>query len=403
MDRLALALAQARRKKEMLAVMFLGLDRFEVVNDTAGRSEGDKLLRSAGERLWGLIREGDTVARVGGDEFAILLSGISEMEGAVAVSKRILEDFRRPWVLDSHEFRVTTSIGIALYPNDGEDAETLLKNADAAMYRAKEQGRDNFQLYTPAMNAAILERIALENDLRQALEREEFVLHYQPQVNISTGRVVGMEALVRWQHPDRGLIPPMEFIPVAEETGLILPLGEWVLRTACVQNKAWQEAGLPSMRVAVNLSARQFQSRELVNTVTQILEETGLDPNCLQLEITEGVAMQDTEFTATVLDDLKVIGVQIVIDDFGTGHSSLSYLARFPVDALKIDRSFVGGLPMDQSAAAITTAIITLAHSLNLSVIAEGVETEDQLAFLKERNCDEFQGYLFSEPKEAGA
>ncbi|MCH8050478.1 MAG: EAL domain-containing protein [Chloroflexi bacterium] len=403
MDRLTLALAQVRREKETLAVMFLDLDPFEAVNDTAGHTEGDRLLQSASERLWGLIREGDTVARVGGDEFAILLSGISQVEGAVAVSKRILKDFRRPWVLDGHEFHVTTSVGIAMYPDDGEDAETLLKNADAAMCRAKEQGRYGFQLYTPAMNVAVLERIALENDLRQALEREDFVLHYQPQVNVSSGRIVGMEALLRWQHPERGLVLPMEFIPVAEETGLILPLGEWVLRTACVQNKAWQEAGLPSMRVAVNLSARQFQSRELVNTVTKILEETGLDPDCLQLEITEGDAMQDTEFTAKVLHDLKVMGVQIVIDDFGTGHSSLSYLARFPIDALKIDRSFVGSLPVDQSAAAITAAIITLAHSLNLSVIAEGVETEEQLAFLKERKCDEFQGYLFSKPWPAEA
>ncbi len=255
---------------------------------------------------------------------------------------------------------------------------------------------------TPLANGAILERIALEDDLRHALEREEFVLYYQPQVNISTGRVVGMEALVRWQHPDRGLVSPAEFIPVAEETGLILLLGEWVLRTACAQNKAWQEAR-PSMRVAVNLSARQFESLELVSTVTKILEETGLDPDCLQLEITESVAMQDAESAATMLQDLKVMGVEIAIDDFGTGHSSLSYLARFPVDALKIDRSFVGGLPVDQSAAAITVAIITLAHSLNLCVIAEGVETEEQLAFLKERKCDEFQGYLFSKawPAEA--
>ena len=399
MDRLALALAQARRKTETLAVIFLALDRFEV----AGSTDGDDLLQSAGERLWGLIREGDTVARVGGNEFAILLSGISEVEGAVAVSRRILEDFRRPWVLDGHEFHLSTSIGIAICPDDGEDAETLLKNAAAAMCRAKEQGRDDFQLYTPAMHGAALERLALESGLRRALERDEFVLHYQPQVNISSGRIVGMEALVRWQHPDRALVSPMEFIPAAEETGLILPLGEGVLRTACIQNKAWQEAGLPSMRVAVNLSARQFQSRGLVNTVTKTLEETGLAPDRLQLEITEGAAMQDTEFTARALHDLKMIGVQIVIDDFGTGHSSLSFLARFPINALKIDQSFVAGLPMDQSAAAITTAIITLAHSLSLTVIAEGVETEGQLAFLKERKCDEFQGYLFSKPKVAGS
>ncbi|MFQ5472309.1 MAG: EAL domain-containing protein, partial [Dehalococcoidia bacterium] len=401
-DRLALALTQARRTRDAVAVLFLDLDHFKTVNDTAGHGKGDELLQSVGQRLTKVVRDGDTVSRLGGDEFTVLLPGISQVEDAAEVAERILEEFRGPWVLDGYTFHLTISIGIGLYPDDGEDAKTLLTNADTALYRAKAQGRDNFQFYYSEMNASILERTDLEADLRGALEREEFVIHYQPQVNITTGRVVGMEALVRWQHPDRGLIPPVEFIPLAEETGLILPLGERLLRTACEQHKAWREAGLPSIRMAVNLSARQFKSRKLTATVSRILEETGLDPGFLQLEITEGVAMQDMEATTAILRALREVGVEVALDDFGTGYSSLGYLANFPIDVLKIDRSFVSDLPMDESAVAITTAIITLAHSLNLSVIAEGIETDEQLAWLKTHGCDEFQGYLFSKPLPAG-
>ena len=402
-DRLAVALAQARRKQQMPAVMFLDLDRFKVVNDTVGHGLGDRLLQGVAERLMGLVRDGDTVARVGGDEFTLLLPDVAGPEDTVEVAERILESLRQPWVLEGHEFRITTSIGIAMYPNDGEDVESLLGNADTAMYRAKDGGRDNYKLYTPTMNAAIAERLALENSLRHGLERGEFVVYYQPQVDISSGRIVGMEALVRWQHPERGLVSPAEFIPVAEETGLIVPLGAWVLRTACAQNKAWQAAGIPPMRMAVNISARQFQLRDLIDTVAHVLEETGLDPQFLQLEITEGVAMQDVEFTVTMLRELREMGVQIAVDDFGTGHSSLSYLKRFPINVLKIDQSFVRDLTVDPDDAAIASTVIVMAHNLKLKVIAEGVETEDQLAFLRERECDEMQGYLFSRPAPAEA
>ncbi len=402
-DRLTQALAQARRKGSMVAVLFLDLDQFKVVNDTLGHAEGDGLLRRVAERLAGLVREGDTVGRVGGDEFVLLLSEASQVEDAAEVAERILESLRGSWMLQGQEFRVTTSIGIALYPGDGDDAESLLRNADTAMYRAKEHGRDNYQLYTPAMNVRIAERLALENSLRHGLEREEFVVYYQPQVNIGTGQVVGVEALVRWQHPKRGLVLPAEFIPAAEETGLIVPLGEWVLRTACAQNKAWQEDGLPPVRVAVNLSARQFQQRNLMEVVAQVLEETGLAPRLLQLEITEGIAMKDVDFTITMLRGLREMGVQLAIDDFGTGYSSLAYLKRLPIDAVKIDRSFVSDLTVDANDAAIATTVIAMAHSLKLSVIAEGVETEEQLAFLNQRRCDEMQGYLFSRPVPAGA
>ncbi len=402
-DRLTVALAQVRRKRRMAAVMFLDLDRFKVVNDTVGHALGDRLLQSVAERLTGLVRDGDTVARVGGDEFTLLLQEVGRAEEVAEVAERVLDALRQPWVLNGHEFRITTSIGIAMFPNDGEDVDSLLSNADTAMYRAKDQGRDNYKLYTPAMNARIVERLALENSLRHGLERGEFLVYYQPQVDIASGKIVGMEALVRWQHPERGLVFPAEFIPVAEETGLIVPLGAWVLRTACAQNKAWQAAGFPPMRVAVNLSARQFQQRDLIEVVDEVLKETGLEARWLQLEITEGMAMQDVESNIAVLRELREMGVQIAIDDFGTGHSSLSYLSRLPIDVIKIDQSFVQDLTTDPNGAAIARSIIVMAHNLKLRVIAEGVETEEQLAFLKKRRCDEMQGYLFSKPAPAEA
>ncbi len=402
-DRLAVTLAQARRKKQMAAVMFLDLDRFKVVNDTGGHALGDRLLQGVAERLMSLVRDGDSVARVGGDEFTMLLPEVAGSEDTVEVAERILEALRHPWVLDGHEFRITTSIGIATYPTDGEDVQSLLRNADTAMYRAKDQGRDNYKLYTPKMNARIAERLALENSLRHGLERGEFLVYYQPQVDIASGVIVGIEALVRWQHPEWGLVSPAEFIQVAEETGLIVPLGAWVLRTACAQTKAWQAAGFPPVRVAVNLSARQFQQRNLIEVVDEVLKETGLEPRWLQLEITEGVAMRDVELNIAVLHELREMGVQMAIDDFGTGHSSLSYLSRLPIDVVKIDQSFIQDLTTDPKDAAIARTIIVMAHNLKLRVIAEGVETEGQLAFLKKWKCDEMQGYLFSKPAPAGA
>ncbi|MEK7248337.1 MAG: EAL domain-containing protein, partial [Chloroflexota bacterium] len=396
-DSLTLAVAQARRKRQALTVMFLDIDSFKLVNDTMGHAMGDELLRVAAKRLTGLMREGDTVARAGGDEFTLLLPDGAGVAEATGIAERILEALRRPWQLDGHEFHLTASIGIAIYPDDGTDAIALLRNADTAMYRAKDQGRDNFKLFTEDMNTKIVERVALESDLRRGLERGEFVVYYQPQVKIDSGQVAGVEALVRWQHPERGLVFPMEFIPLAEETGLIQPLGEWVLRAACAQARAWQVAGLPAMRMGANISSRQFQLPDLPDIVARVLEETGLDAEYLQLEITEGVAMQATEFTVAMLRELKTMGVQISIDDFGTGHSSLAYLKHFPVDAVKIDRSFVRDLTVDPYDAAICETVITLAHSLGLGVVAEGVETKKQLAFLKARKCDEMQGYLFSE------
>jgi len=400
-DRLNLALAQARRNNKILALLFLDLDRFKLINDTLGHAAGDQLLQNIGEELKDLVRGGDAVARMGGDEFTVLLPGISQVQDAVAIAQRILESVKQPRVAAGHEFHITTSIGVAIYPSDGTDAEALMRNADTAMYRAKEQGRDNYQLYSPAMNANILERMALVNDLRHALEREEFVVYYQPQVNINTGQVVGAEALARWQHPERGLMYPEEFIPLAEDTGLIVPLGEGVLRTACAQNKAWQEAGFPPMRMTVNISARQFRQETMVETVSQVLKETGLLPRYLQLEITEDTLMQDVEFTIAMLRDLRGMGVEISIDDFGTGYSSLNYLRRFPIDVVKIDRSFVRDVTVDPNDTAIVTAIIALAQSLKLRAVAEGVETQEQLAFLRERQCHEMQGYLFSKPVPA--
>lgn len=400
-DRLKLAMAHAKRNSIMLAMLMLDLDRFKLINDTLGHALGDLLLQSMAKRLTGSLREDDTVARLGGDEFVILLPEIVKIEDAAKLAHKILELVRKPIKVDTHELYVTTSIGMVFYPNDGKDVETLLKNADTAMYRAKEQGRNNYQLYTPVMNARAFERLALENSLRRALERNEFEVYYQPKVNIKSNKIVGMEALVRWQHPTKGLILPGEFIPVAEDTGLIVPIGEWVLRSACAQNKAWQEAGFPPMRVAVNLSARQFQLQNLPEMVATVLGETGLDPWWLELEITETIAMQNAEFTVKTLNELKEMGIQLSIDDFGTGYSSLSYLKRFPINKLKIDKSFVREINTDHDNAAIASAVIVLGQSLKLGVIAEGVETKEQLNFLKDHQCDEIQGYLFGRPVPA--
>ncbi|MDF9409476.1 MAG: Cyclic di-GMP phosphodiesterase Gmr [Pelotomaculum sp. PtaB.Bin013] len=397
-DRLTLEIAHAKRNKQMLAVLFLDLDRFKLVNDTLGHGLGDQLLKIIARRLVGYVREDDTVARLGGDEFTVLLPEILQVENAAKVARKILRAVREPVRIDVHELYISTSIGIALYPSDGEDAESLLKNADTAMYRAKENGKNNYQLYTPAMNAKAFERLAIENGLRRALDRNEFVVYYQPKVNINTGKIIGMEALVRWEVPERGLIPPGDFIPLAEDTGLIVPIGEWVLRTACAQNKAWQDAGYPPLRVAVNLSARQFQLQNLVEVVSRVLEETGLEPCWLELEITESVAMQNAEYTVKMLYELKDMGIQLAIDDFGTGYSSLNYLKRFPISKLKIDKSFVREIGTDQDNEAIASTVIVLGQSLKLGVVAEGVETEEQYDFLKQHQCDEMQGYLFGKP-----
>jgi diguanylate cyclase (GGDEF)-like protein/PAS domain S-box-containing protein len=395
-ERLRIELARARRSRQKVAVMCLDLDRFKIVNDTVGHTGGDQLLQEVAQEFTECIREIDTVARVGGDEFTFLLPGIERAEDAAVVAERVLNSIRHPRRIAGQEFRVTTSIGITIFPRDGEDAETLLRNADTAMYRAKERGRDNFQVYTPAMQATLLEMLGLENDLSHALEREELVVHYQPVMEIKSGRIIGAEALLRWQHPERGLVPPDEFIPLAEETGLIIPIGEWVLRKACDEAAAWNDFGLGPMRITVNLSARQVEHPGLISLVAQILDESRLRPECLHLELTEGAVMRHVEAVISTLSGLRAIGVGISVDDFGTGYSSLGYLKRFPIDTIKIDRSFVGDVTTDQNDAAIVTTVIAMARSLNLRVIAEGVETEPQLAFLRDAECDEFQGFLVS-------
>ncbi|MFL6280083.1 MAG: PAS domain S-box protein [Vicinamibacterales bacterium] len=395
-DRITIALAHARRNARAAAVMFLDLDQFKLVNDTLGHTVGDRLLQVIGSRLVTCVRAEDTVARMGGDEFTILLSDLHDRRGAASVAQKVLEAVRHPVLVDEHELYVTTSVGIAIFPDDGADAESLLKNADRAMYRAKELGRDNFQFSTPAKFEIAEGRLAMERRLRRALEREEFVLHYQPMVEIATGRLAGAEALVRWNHPESGLIQPEDFIPIAEETQLIVPLGAWVLRTACKQMKAWHDSGHPWLRVAVNLSPRQFQDAELASTVERVLEETGFPPALLDLEITESTAMQNAELSLSILNRLKEMGIRISIDDFGTGYSSLSYLKRFPIDTVKIDQDFVRDLTSDD--AAIISAVISMARALNLRVIAEGVETEEQLAFLRREQCSEMQGFLYSQP-----
>ncbi|MGH8633923.1 MAG: sensor domain-containing protein, partial [Burkholderiales bacterium] len=381
-DRLKQALAQARRNEWITGVMFIDLDRFKNVNDTLGHAVGDKLLQLVSERLIRSVRTGDTVGRLGGDEFAIVLLNLSSPQDANLVAQKIMVSFKEPFKLAGDELYVTASIGITLYPDDSADQETLIKNADAAMYRAKDVGRNSYRFYTPEMNARALEHLSLENSMRRALERNEFVLYYQPKASVADGRIVGVEALLRWQHPERGLVSPGEFMPVLEDTGLIVPVGEWVLQAVCEQIRAWRRAGIPSVPVAVNFSPRQFSLRDLGDTIKRILDEQQVDPRLIEVEITESSLMSNIEETARILQYVGDLGVGLSIDDFGTGYSSLAYLKRFPFDALKVDRSFVKDLTTDADDATITRALISMAHNLGLKVVAEGVETEAQLAFL---------------------
>ncbi len=397
-DRLQHTLTAAQRRPKTVAVMFIDLDRFKFINDTLGHNIGDALLQAVASRIKESVRQDDTISRLGGDEFVILLSDIATSQDAAHIAQKVLEVLSRPYTLAGHELNITASIGISVYPEDGVDVQTLMKNADTAMYHAKELGKNAYQFYTANMNAKLLERMMLEKNLRRALDQKEFSLYYQPRIHIGNGKICGMEALIRWHHPEMGMILPSQFIPVAEETNLIFPMGEWVLRAACEQNKVWQDAGLPHLRVAVNVSGHQLRQHNLISIVKNVLNETGLPPEWLEIEITESVIMQHAEKNIQTLRELKDLGIQIAIDDFGTGYSSLNYLKRFPIDKLKIDRSFISDLSTDSDDMAITTAIIAVAHSLKLKVIAEGVETAEQLKFLKNKQCDEIQGYYFHRP-----
>ncbi|WP_017879340.1 bifunctional diguanylate cyclase/phosphodiesterase [Janthinobacterium sp. CG3] len=402
-ERLGQAIAAAEQDGNPLWVVFVDLDRFKIVNDTLGHEAGDALLTTLAGRLQAATRDADTVARLGGDEFVLVLPQYSDERAGLAVLERIMDAVAQPLYLERHEFFLTCSIGVAIYPADGASAEALTKHADIAMYRAKELGRNNFQFYTAAMNQRTLERLSLEGDLRHALERGEFELHYQPQLALHSGRVVGMEALLRWNHPRLGQIAPGLFIGMAEEMGLIIPIGAWVMRTACAQTRAWQLAGLGELRVAVNLSARQFTQKGLLQSIADVLGETGLEARLLDLELTESMVMNDVDQAIAILRNLKGLGVHVAIDDFGTGYSSLSYLRRFPIDVLKIDQSFVNDIANDAEGAAIVLSIISLAHSLRLSVVAEGVETAEQLDYLRAHGCEQMQGYYFSRPLPAAA
>ena len=397
-DRIRQALLISRRNQHEVAVFLLDLDNFKLVNDSLGHDGGDQLLKLVGERLNACVRAGDTVARQGGDEFVIIVSDPAVSDIAPVIAGKILEAVARPQRVNGHELVVTVSIGISISPRDGEDVQTLIRNAEVAMYRAKDQGQNAFQFYTGEMNARSLARMTMEKHLRQALERDELLLYYQPKVNLGSGSITGMEALVRWQSPDLGLITPDVFIPLAEETGLIVPIGAWVLQTACTQNRAWQDAGLPLLSVAVNLSPRQFRQQNIAAVIEECLRETGLAPCFLELEITESMVMHDVDRVTLVLNELKRMGVSLAMDDFGTGYSSLSYLKRFPFDKLKIDQSFVRDITSDPHNAAIAKAVIAMAHSLHMKVIAEGVETKGQLNYLHKHGCDEIQGYYFSRP-----
>jgi diguanylate cyclase (GGDEF)-like protein/PAS domain S-box-containing protein len=401
-DRLSQAILHAKRYDRWVTVLFVDFDNFKIINDSLGHNAGDELLKTVAKRMVDCVRATDTVVRLGGDEFVVVLSDQPKSAEIISETVRKIQSaIGEPVRLEGHELRVTSSLGVATYPDDGVDVGTLMANADAAMYRAKELGRDNFQFYTPELNIKVHERFLLQEELRNALARSEFVLHYQPQVDLRTGRVFGVEALVRWNHPKLGVVLPIKFIPMAEETGLIVAIGDWVLREACRQNKAWQDAGLPPMAVGVNVSARQFREKNLVARVASALNESGLNARYLELELTESLIMQDLELAIATMKGLQGLGVQLSIDDFGTGYSSLSALKSFPVTRLKIDKSFIDGLLADEDDKAVAGAVVSLGQKLNLRVIAEGVETEAQAAILRGINCDEMQGYLFSKPLTA--
>ncbi len=400
-DQLGHALRRTARYSRGLAVLFVDIDRFKVVNDTLGHSAGDRMLQQCAARLKDCLRGGDAVARLGGDEFVVLVEDYSGPRDAIAVAQKILATLAKPMLVEGQEFLPSASIGISIAPDDGADVEMLLRNADIAMYRAKEQGRNNYQFYSAQMNKHTFERLAMESSLRRAVERNEFLIHYQPKLDLETGAIAGVEALVRWNHPDLGMVSPAQFIPLAEETGLIVQIGEWVLYTACEQACRWRESGFPALRVAVNLSARQFAQRNLLRDVAAVMARTGLPPECLEFEITESLVMQNPEHAAVMLQKLKAMGITLSIDDFGTGYSSLGYLKRFPIDCVKIDRSFIKDIPTDADDMAITRGVIALGHSLRLKVVAEGVETAEQQEFLRAHGCDEMQGYLFSKPLAA--
>ena len=403
-DRLTQAILQTQRHNPWVSVVFIDLDGFKAINDSLGHTAGDELLKAVANRMVGCVRATDTVVRLGGDEFVILLvDQVESLEAISAILNKIRMAVAEPVNTEGHALYVTCSVGVATYPNDGRDPETLLMNADAAMYEAKEAGRDNVQFYTAEMNMMVRDKLALQSAMRDGLERSEFVLLYQPQVDLRTGLVFAVEALVRWQHPTQGMLSPIKFIPMAEETGLIVQLGDWVLREACRQNKAWQDAGLPKVNVCVNVSARQFKEKNLISRVVNALAESGMAAKYLELEITESLIMQDVEQAVAMMEELQEMGVKISIDDFGTGYSSLNSLKTFPVARLKIDKSFINNLASDDSDKAVASAVISLGQKLNLKVIAEGVETAEQVAFLRANNCDEIQGYFFSRPIEPSA
>jgi len=400
-ERLHQGLIDARRRNRLVALMLLDLDRFKVVNDTMGHEAGDRLLREIASRLQDSIRDSDTVSRLGGDEFALVFADVGEIQHVAQLAQKVLSQFAAPAVIGGHEVFVSASIGIALYPTDTEDADSLLKFADSAMYHAKESGRANYQFYSHEMTASVQARLRLETDLRHALDNHEFFLHYQPQVDARSDRITGVEALLRWCDPAGNPIPPDQFIPLAEDTGLIVPIGKWVLETACAQLKRWRDAGHDELTLSVNVASRQFRDPTFTDTVGDAIAAAGIPPQMIELEITESILLEHSDDTLRTLNELKRIGVALAIDDFGTGYSSLSYLKRFPIDRVKIDQSFVRDLASDNDDLAIVRAIIALARALRLAVIAEGVETGEQLALLRHEACHDYQGYFFAHPMDA--